>query len=402
MKSVAIVGAGLVGASTAYFLSRIGYKVYLFDREERAALQCSKANGGQISVCNAETWNTWKNVKKGLKWMLKGDAPLLIRPTPTPAKMAWLAGFMRHTINGSHEANTIETILLGKRSSYLYDKIIAKEGISFDQAKCGMLHVYSNEESFLSAKKSADFFEQHGVEWKQLTPSEITCADPKMASFKNLVGGFMTPTDWVGDAHKYSNEIIRVCKQKYGLKTKYGCEVTDIVGDKLVWIEGSTSCSATFDKIIICAGHEIMKWSNKFGDKLNVYPVKGYSITINGAENAPSVSLLDDDKKIVCSNLGGRLRVAGTAELDGANLQIRADRIEPLVKWVNENFPSIDTSNRSDWACLRPMNTNMMPIVKQSKNKVVYYHGGHGHLGWTLSAATSEQLVNMFGRIPVI
>lgn len=397
MKKVAIVGAGLVGASTAYFLSRAGCRVTIFDREKIAAQQCSKANGGQISVCNAETWNTWSNIFKGIKWMFQADAPLLIRPSPSIDKLNWIAGFLKNTMNGTQQQNTVDTIKLGKRSSYLYDRVIQKEGLKFDQSKCGMLHVYSDYEAFARAKKTAQFFERYGVEWSELSPTEIVQRDPKMSTFSGLVGGYLTSADWVGDAHKYANALITVCRKKYGLIERYGCEVVAIDDGKVSWVSDAHPAFERFDAVVICAGYEIMKWSKRFSDGLNVYPVKGYSITINDAVDAPRVSLLDDSKKIVCSNLGGRLRVAGTAELTGVDLTVRKDRIAPLVSWVKQNFPTVDVNNRSDWACLRPMNSNMMPIVKASRENKVFYHGGHGHLGWTLSAGTTEQLIQLMG-----
>ena len=152
------------------------------------------------------------------------------------------------------------------------------------------------------------------------------------------------------------------------------------------------------DVIVVANGVGSVKLAKSIGDHLPVYPVKGYSITINNVnpKYLPSVSLLDDEAKIVTATLGNKLRVAGTAELTGENYDIRRDRIEPLLKWVHTNFPNIDTHDYNQWACLRPMTPNMLPIVKQSKkDDKVFYHTGHGHLGWTLSPATAKQLVEL-------
>jgi D-amino-acid dehydrogenase len=153
-----------------------------------------------------------------------------------------------------------------------------------------------------------------------------------------------------------------------------------------------------YDAIVIAAGVGSEKLANSIGDSLGIYPVKGYSITINNVDPKylPRVSLLDDEAKIVTSSLGNRFRVAGTAELTGENYDIRRDRIQPLLDWVHKNFPNINTRDYTQWACLRPMTPNMMPIVKQSKrNDKVFYHAGHGHLGWTLSPATAKQVVEL-------
>lgn len=394
---IAVIGSGIIGTLTAYELARIGHDVKVFDREDQPAMKCSHANGGQISVCNAETWNTWSNVLKGLKWMLRDDAPLLIRPSPSIAKLKWLAGFLKHTANGSHIENTIETIKIGKRSSALYDEIIAREGLNFDQSKCGLLHVYTKEKSLETALGHQELFEDHGVEWRFMSPQEINAAYPELKTFKSLQGGIVTSNDWTGDAHMFCNALRKVCEEKYGARFFFHTEVERIFkGRGLLYTERNVPQAESFDRIVICAGHEIARFAKTLGDPMNVYPVKGYSITIDNAHGAPSVSLLDDDKKIVCSKLGNRLRVAGTAELDDTNDDIRFERIEPLVKWVRENFPSVDVSGCTPWACLRPMNANMMPIVKRSsKFERVFYHGGHGHLGWTLGAGTTETLMDV-------
>lgn len=389
---IAVVGAGIVGVTTAYFLAKKGYEVTIFDREPAAAMACSRANGGQMSVCNAETWNTFKNVKKGLGWMFKKDAPLLIRPAPTLAKMKWLAGFLRHTFNGTHLLNTHHTISMGLHARTLYDQIIDDEGIKFDRRQEGLLHVYTNQESYSEALKMQRFFEESGVEWFPVNANEIRAHDPAMENFRGLVGGIHTPSDWTGDAHMFSNELLRVCEEKYGVRVMLGHKVTRIDNKVIIKSEAGET-STDFERIVLCNGHEITKFAAKLGDSLNIYPVKGYSITIDGVgDTAPGISLLDDDRKIVSAKLGDRLRVAGTAELAGVDYDIRRDRIEPLLQWVRTNFPDVDTANYSAWACLRPMNSNMMPIIKESKVAGVWYHGGHGHLGWTLAPATAHAL----------
>jgi D-amino-acid dehydrogenase len=394
---IGIVGAGIAGTLSAYFLAKQGHEVIIFDREQAPAMACSRANGGQISVCNAETWNTWKNVRKGFKWMFQADAPLLIRPTPTPSKIKWLVGFLRHTINGSHHANTSETIRLGNIAKDLYQEIIDTENIRFDRLKTGLLHVYTKNESYDDAIKMRSTFETQGVEYRPVDREEIEDIDNSLVHFKSLVGGIMTGNDWTGDPHLFCKKLMQVLESKYHVISIYDVEVTQIDTGRVLFKRfGIEEIISDFDAVVISAGHEIQRFSKELGDRLNVYPVKGYSITITDVNGtAPCVSLLDDDKKIVSSRLGDRFRVAGTAELDGVNYDIRRSRIDPLLKWVHENFPDVDTSNYSSWACLRPMNSSMMPIVKESSTPGVWYHGAHGHLGWTLSPATALALAEM-------
>jgi len=393
---IAIIGAGIVGMTSAYYLTKKNHSVTVYDREPSPAMKCSYANGGQFSVCNSETWNTWNNVKKGLKWMLKKDAPLLIRPMPTPSKIFWLAGFLRHVLNNTHERNTIRTIMLAKQSQQLYEQLIDSEQIEFDRRQSGIMHVYSDEKSIEEAYSSKSLFENNGIEWKFLTPEEIIQRDKGMRDFKNLKGGFLTMSDWTGDAHLFCQKLQSVC-ESLGTTFKFNTDVIGIGGKNIIYKQNDIDerIHESYDAVVLCNGHEMTKWSFAHGDYLNIYPVKGYSITIPEAASAPEISLLDDSKKIVCSLLGNRLRVAGTAELDGNNLDICQDRIKPLLNWVNENFPSINTTVYSRWACLRPMSSDMLPMIIKSKSDGLWYHGGHGHLGWTLAAATSYRLSNL-------
>jgi D-amino-acid dehydrogenase len=392
-KTVAVIGAGIAGITTAYYLAREGYKVTVFEQERYAAMRTSFANGGQVSVSNSEVWTTWGNVKKGIKWMLKKDAPLLIRPRLDWAQWQWMTKFLWNTVKGNYAKNTAETIRLGIKARSLYAEIIQEEGLKFDQSACGILHFYKDDNYFQNAVDVKELYNAGGCEWDLLSPMKTVSMDPALSSIKGVVGGAWTPSDWTGDIHKFCYEMERVLIHKYGVEFRYGDVIRtsydfEILGD-------------CYDAVIVAAGVGSEKLANLVGDKLGIYPVKGYSITITADDvksyqAMPKVSLLDDESKIVTSTLGNRFRVAGTAELTGENYDIRRDRIEPLLNWVHKNFPDINTRNYSQWACLRPMTPDMMPIVKQSKkNPKVFYHAGHGHLGWTLSPATAKNVVNL-------
>jgi D-amino-acid dehydrogenase len=390
MKKVAVIGAGITGILAAYYLARAGHKVSVIEQERHSAMRTSFANGGQVSVSNSEVWTTWSNVKKGVKWMFQKDAPLLIRPSLSIDKIKWLSKFLWHTIKGDYGRNTAETIRLGLVSRELYKQIIEEEGLEFDQSACGILHFYKDDKYFQNAVDVKGLYNAGGCEWDLLSPMKTTSMDPALGSLEGIVGGAWTPSDWTGDIHKFCKELSTVLEKKYNVEFAFDLKVDRSFKEELL---------ETFDAIVISAGVGSVKLANMFGDSLPVYPVKGYSITINvqnkDMKHVPKISLLDDQAKIVTSTLGNRFRVAGTAELAGENYDIRRDRIEPLLNWVHENFPNVDTSNYSSWACLRPMTPNMMPIVKKSKIPNVYYHTGHGHLGWTLSPATAKDLVRL-------
>ena len=384
-RPVTVVGAGITGVLTAYYLARAGYRVTVIDREKYPAMRTSFANGGQVSVSNSEVWNTWSNVYKGIKWIFTKDAPLLIRPTPSVAKIKWMSKFMWHTILGDYSKNTAETIRLGLESRKLYKEIITEEHLQFDQSDCGILHFYKNEKYLQGAYDAKSIYNDNGCEWDILTQKETLSLDTALKDLTGVLGGAFTESDWTGDIHKFCVELTKVLVKKYGVVFKFNEKFVD-----------------DFGLTVVCAGVGSVGIGKMFGDSIPIYPVKGYSITINVSEEdmqyVPQVSLLDDEAKIVTSTLGNRFRVAGTAELNGENYDIIRDRIEPLLNWVHVNFPKINTSDYSSWACLRPMTPNMMPIVKRSEMPGVYYNTGHGHLGWTLSPATAKQLVELINE----
>ena len=387
-KQVVVVGAGISGLLAAYYLVKDGHNVTVYEQERYPAMRTSFANGGQVSVSNSEVWTTWGNVKKGIKWMFKKDAPLLIRPTLEWAKIRWMIKFMWNTITGKYARNTAKTIQLGMRSRDLYKDIIAEEGLEFDQSFKGILHFYKDKDYFENARSVKELYEANGCQWDIVGNEQVRDIEPNLIN-NSIIGGAWTEGDWTGDIHKFCIELSRVLKDKYDVKFRFDGKIHNIKNLEY------------YDAIVISSGVGSTALAKTFGDTLDVYPVKGYSITITANdvksyEAIPKVSLLDDQAKIVTSTLGNRFRVAGTAELTGENYDIRRDRIQPLLDWVHTNFPDINTHDYTQWACLRPMTPDMMPIVQQSKrNPKVFYHTGHGHLGWTLSPATAIQLTKL-------
>lgn len=391
MKRVAVVGAGITGLCSAYFLVRAGYHVTVYEAERYAAMKTSYANGGQISVSNSETWTTWSNIKRAVRWIFRKDAPLRMRLRLDWAQWRWVAKFVYYTIRGDYARNTAETIRMGVESRNLYHEICREENISdgaFDRLGTGILHFYKTDTYWKNAQGVRDLYTVNGCEWAILEGERhVKTMDPALADIEGIIGGTWTPSDWTGDIHKFCYMLANVLEKKYGVEFRYDTKVSDI-----------REITSGFDAIVIANGVGSTKLARSAGDNIDVYPVKGYSVTINNVDPRylPRVSLLDDEAKIVTASLGNRFRVAGTAELAGENYDITRDRIDPLLKWIHTNFPNINTHDYTQWACLRPMTPNMMPIIKRSdKHPKVFYNTGHGHLGWTLGPITGKRVADI-------
>jgi len=401
MPHIAVIGAGITGVTTAYALAERGFDVTVLDRHRYAAMETSFANGGQLSASNAEVWNKVSTVIQGLRWMMRRDAPLLMNPKPSWHKYSWMAEFVGNIAN--YEKNTLETVRLAMAARALMFATAEREGIEFDLERRGILHFYRDKADFDKAAKVNELLNAGGLDRRAVTPDEIRRIEPALKGA--YYGGFFTPSDATGDIHKFTRGLAAACMRR-NVKFHFESAVDAIVptnggGYRIDWrptvhTDGERTEPVQADAVVICAGTASRDFARTLGDRLNIYPVKGYSITVNldtpaSVAAAPTVSILDDATKIVTSRLGrDRFRVAGTAEFNGFNRDIRHDRIEPLVNWTREHFPAVETDRVIAWSGLRPMLPGMMPRVGPGKRAGVFYNTGHGHLGWTLSAATAQ------------
>ena len=396
-KTIAVIGGGITGVTTAYALAKRGFSVTLIEKHRYAAMDTSFANGGQLSASNAEVWNHWSTIMKGMKWMLKNDAPLLVNPNPSWHKLTWFAEFIAAIPR--YRSNTIETVRLAIAAREHLFAWAAEEGIDFDLKKEGILHIYRDKAGFEHAAEVSKLLAQGGLVRRPVTPQEMRAIEPTLAG--DYYGGHFTESDSTGDIHKFTSGLAAAIV-RLGVTCQYGRDVTSVTTDgKRATVtaghEGSTT-TTVYDGVVICAGTASRALAAGLGDRVNIYPVKGYSITVNLTDAqsraaAPVVSLLDDATKLVSSRLGDdRFRVAGTAEFNGYNRDIRADRIRPLVAWVEQCFPGVSTRSVVPWAGLRPMMPDLLPRVGRGKAPCVFYNTGHGHLGWTLSAVTADMI----------
>jgi D-amino-acid dehydrogenase len=404
MPHIVVIGAGITGVTTAYALMERGYAVTVFDQHRYAGMETSFANGGQLSASNAEVWNKPSTILQGVKWMMRRDAPLLMNPRPCWHKYSWIAEFVANMAN--YRAHTIGTVRLALEARKHMFAIAEREGIAFDLERRGILHFYRDKASFDKALKVNALLTEGGLDRRPITAEEVRCIEPTLKG--SYYAGFFTPSDSTGDIHKFTRGLADAC-EKRGVKFLYDASVEEIRqsrdGHEIRWLPATSEdggaaverrAPVRADGVVICAGTASRRFAAALGDRLNIYPVKGYSITVHlhtpeSREAAPIVSILDDAAKIVTSRLGSdRFRVAGTAELNGFNRDIRHDRIKPLVDWTREQFPNVATDRVVAWSGLRPMTPGMLPRVGPGNRPGVFYNTGHGHLGWTLSAATAQ------------
>ncbi|MCL4136738.1 UNVERIFIED_CONTAM: hypothetical protein GTU68_024265, partial [Idotea baltica] len=364
MTKVAVIGAGVTGLTTAYELLDRGFEVTVFDRHRYAAMETSFANGGQLSASNAEVWTQWGTVLKGLKWMLQADAPLLVNPAPTLHKMRWMAEFLSNIPR--YKQNTVETVRLAIAARAVLFEMADREGIDFDLERRGILHFYDRASDLAHARKVNALLAEGGLDRREIAPEEIRDIEPALHG--DFVGGFLTESDSSGDIHKFTMGLSRACARR-GATLRFGAEVKSLSAENGVVRVTEAGRDEVFDAVVVSAGIKSRGFAQQLGDRVNIYPVKGYSVTVNldDAESqaaAPWISLLDDRSKIVASRFGAnRFRIAGTAEFNGDNRDIRADRIRPLTEWCERHFPGISTENVTPWAGLRPMMPSMLPRV---------------------------------------
>ena len=398
MKHVAIIGAGIIGVTSAWVLRQQGHKVTIFDKNRYPAMETSFANGGQLSASNAEVWTNFGTIAKGMKWLFRKDAPLLMNLSPSWHKYSWLGEFMTNCTQ--YEQNTIQTAKMAIESRKYMQEFAKSAGIEFDRLNCGILHVYKQEKEFAHAHKVNDMLSKAGLKRRRLSPEEVYDIEPTLQA--KLIGGYYTESDFTGDIHKFTTQLANRAAEE-GVQFVMNADVHDIHHDgakpTIFWkdLDGE-KYDETFDAIVVSAGVASRHFAQQLGDRVNIYPVKGYSITIDlddaaSRNAAPHASILDDQAKIVTSRLGeNRFRVAGTAEFNGINTDIRADRIAPLTRWVETFFPDISTEYVVPWAGLRPMMPSMMPKIGAGSKPGVFYNTGHGHLGWTLSCLSAHML----------
>jgi D-amino-acid dehydrogenase len=406
---VTVLGAGVVGVTTAWYLAADGHEVEVIDRQPLPAQETSFANGGQISVSHAEPWANPQAPWKALKWMWREDAPLLWRLRADSAQWAWGLRFLRECTAARARANVGAIVGLGLASRAALQSLRRELALDYDHLERGILHFYTDSREFEHALPQAALMREFGCERVPKTAAECLAIEPALAdSLVPVVGGTYTASDESGDARRFTEALARHAEVR-GVRFRYGETVTALrrEGGHLAGVQLASGGTLSADMTVLALGSYSPLLLRPLGVSLPVYPAKGYSATLALPEDvaAPMVSLTDDGHKIVISRLGQSLRVAGTAEFNGYDTSLNAARCEALLHRIREIFPSLATVSKVDyWAGLRPATPGNVPLIGDmvaAGLRGLWLNTGHGTLGWTLACGSARMLADLAaGRDP--
>jgi len=404
---VLVLGAGVIGTSTAWYLTQQGHEVTVVDRREGAGLETSFANGGQISACHPEPWSGPQAPLKILKWLWRDDSPLLFRLRLDPHQWKWGLEFLFECLPSRMRRNVADIARISVYSRACLQQLRADTGIHYDELGRGIMHFYTDREDFEGAAASAPLLREYGIEREVKTVDEAIAIEPALASARErIVGVTYMAGDESGDAHVFTRRLAELAAAR-GCRFAYGkpIEGIEVAAGRVAGVRvGGAAMNA--DAYVVALGSYSPMLTRPIGLDLPVYPAKGYSATvpIRDASRAPQVSLTDEGAKIVMTRLGERLRIAGTAELSGYSTELNRVRCEALTKRAALLFPGAgDYANAEFWTGLRPSTPSNVPLIGRTRYPNLYLNTGHGTLGWTMAAGSGRALADIIsGRKPEV
>jgi D-amino-acid dehydrogenase len=407
MARVTVIGAGVVGVASAWYLARSGFEVSVVDRQPGPAAETSFANGGQIAVSHSEPWANPQAPLKVLKWLMQADAPLLFRPRADWRQWWWLAAFLRECTAARTRENIRRLVSLGVYSRDCLRALREETGIDYQAQTRGIVHFYTDAAEFEAAREPARLMTELGCERRIVDAQEAARIEPALASIGTaLAGATFSPDDESGDAHRFTIELARRCEAS-GVRFLHGHQVTALRPASQGRVDHAEAIGPDgrytrldSDHWVLAAGSWSPLLAAPLGIRLNVYPAKGYSVTMPVADpdKAWQASLTDDAHKLVFSRLGDRLRIAGTAELSGWDRALNRRRCEAILARVRQLFPGAGDADRAEfWSGLRPATPSNLPCLGPTRYANLHLNTGHGTLGWTLACGSGRVLADMLG-----
>ncbi|MEX2523650.1 MAG: D-amino acid dehydrogenase [Gammaproteobacteria bacterium] len=398
---IVIIGSGLMGVTTAYFLARNGHQVTVLERRESAGMETSFANSGMVTPSQADPWNSPASLARLFSLLFRKDSPLVFSPSTVVSLIKWSLVFLRNSTPGRFHASLEKNAALANYSLGIFRSIRRETGISYDYSENGTLKLYRNERSFDKAVKMNQSLSSMGVNLEILDSGGVLEREPALHGIGGRIsGGVYYPDDEAGDAHKFCRELAGEA-EKLGCEFRYNTEVTGMrYTDHCINAVSTSRGEFTGDAYILAAGCFSVPLAKKLGISVPIRPIKGYSITmnLNGWEDGPAMPVIDDARHIAVTPLGDRIRVAGMAEFAGLDTSIRADRIRRLAGFLDEIYPDFssfrDISRAGQWAGLRPYCWDGVPVIGPTAITNLYLNTGQGHLGWSLSAGSGKLLAD--------
>lgn len=395
---VIVIGAGLLGTSTAYFLARRGHEVVVVDRAGAVARETSYANGGIIHASNAAPWNAPGVLGQMLGWIGRRDAPLVVRPSALPGLARWGLQFLRHSRRDRFERSLAANARLAVYSLEVLKRLREQTSLGYLAARTGCLAVFRNEAALSKAVHEASVLAGAGVRSETLDRRALAAREPTLSG--TFAGGLLYPDDESGDAHLFSENLAGLARED-GAEFRLGTTVTRLAGDR-GGVSGVETAHGTLrgDAYVLAAGSYSPALAKPLGLRLPIYPVKGYSLTapVTSPELAPETPIIDADRKIVAATLGDRLRVAGFAEFAGYDTRTDARRTGALRRGLEDLFPDLaaglDPARIESWAGLRPTTADGRPLLGGTPVGNLFLATGTGHLGWTFAAGAGRAVAD--------
>ncbi|ASY59860.1 MULTISPECIES: D-amino acid dehydrogenase [Sinorhizobium] len=397
---VIVLGAGVIGVTSAYQLAKAGHEVTVIDRQQGPALETSFANAGEVSFGYCSPWAAPGIPMKALKWLFMEHAPLILRPKIDRAMLTWMFQMLRNCTPERYAINKSRMLRLAAYSRTSLAEVRAETGIAYDERMQGTLQLFRTQQQLDASGKDVKALAADGVPYKVLDRDGCIGVEPALKHVREkIVGGLLTPKDETGDCFKFTNALAARAAA-LGVRFAYGTLIKglDVEGGQVRGVLTERD-RLNADAVVVALGSYSPLLLKPFGIKLPVYPVKGYSLTIpiTDASRAPESTVMDETYKIAITRLGDRIRVGGMAEISGYTNDLGPARRRTLDHSVTDLFPGGDLRQASFWSGLRPMTPDGTPVIGPTKIAGLYLNTGHGTLGWTMSCGSARLISDLVG-----
>ena len=401
---VLVLGAGVIGTTSAYFLAKQGHEVTVIDRQDSVAMETSHANAGQLSYAFSSPWAAPGLPSSLLKWILSGRSPLVVNPNLSLNTLKFIYRLYKNCNHKSYETNKSRMLRIANYSQKSLLEIENDFNINYEQRKQGSLQLFWDDKEFKSVKKDIPILERNNLIYELLDADGCIKAEPGLKHIKNkLSGGIRFKSDFTGNCYLFSNQIYQKCTDM-GVKFEFNTEIESIlIKNKAVSSVVTKQGDFTADCYSVSLGSYSAKILSQIGIQTPIYPVKGYSITlpVKNDLDAPQSTIMDDKNKIGITRLGDNIRVAGIAHLTDFNQDLRAKSLKSLKDGIDRLFPQSYKSNTDleFWTGFRPSTPDGTPIIGSTPYSNLYLNTGHGTLGWTMSAGSGKLLANLVSGV---